>query len=73
MHTSRFYHALLTWLVIVGRQILVLLPVAYLMSLTGNLNLVWFAFPVAEGMSLLLSSFFLRKTLKKANERMMEQ
>ena len=60
-------------LISVGRQIVVLLPVAYLMSLTGNLNLVWFAFPIAEGVSLMLSTFFLRKTLKKANERMMEQ
>ena len=50
----------------VGRQIVVLLPVAYLMSLTGNLNLVWFAFPVAEGMSLALSAFFLRRTMRAA-------
>ena len=53
-------------LISVGRQIVVLLPVAFLMSLTGNLNLVWFAFPIAEFMSLLLSTVFLRKTLKKA-------
>ena len=60
-------------LISVGRQIVVLLPVAYLMSLTGNLNLVWFAFPIAEGVSLMLSTFFLRKTLKKANARMAAQ
>lgn len=30
------------------RQLVVLLPVAYLMSLTGNVNLVWLAFPIAE-------------------------
>jgi Na+-driven multidrug efflux pump len=57
------FHSLI---VSVGRQIVVLLPVAYLMSLTGNLNLVWFAFPVAEGMSLALSSFFLRRTMHAA-------
>ena len=45
---------------------MVLLPVAYLMSLTGNLALVWLAFPVAEGMSLALSSVFLRRTMKAA-------
>ena len=56
----------------VGRQIVVLLPVAFLMSLTGNLNLVWLAFPIAEGMSLILSSFFLRKTMKAAQERIEE-
>ena len=53
----------------VGRQIVVLLPVAFLMSLTGNLNLVWFAFPVAEGVSLILSAFFLHKTMKSAEKR----
>ena len=30
------------------RQMLVLLPVAYLLSLSGNVNLVWLAFPIAE-------------------------
>jgi Na+-driven multidrug efflux pump len=50
----------------VGRQIVVLLPVAYIMSLTGNLLLVWLAFPIAEGMSLILSGFFLRRTMKAA-------
>lgn len=30
------------------RQVAVLLPCAYLLSLTGNLNLVWLAFPIAE-------------------------
>ena len=50
----------------VGRQIVVLLPVAWLMSLTGNLLLVWLAFPIAEGMSLILSGFFLRRTMKAA-------
>jgi putative MATE family efflux protein len=30
------------------RQMLVLLPAAYLLSLTGNVNNVWFAYPIAE-------------------------
>ena len=30
------------------RQLVVLLPVAYLMSLTGDVNKVWLAFPIAE-------------------------
>ena len=30
------------------RQLLVLLPVAYLLSLTGNVNNVWWSFPIAE-------------------------
>ena len=48
----------------VGRQIVVLLPVAWLLAQTGRLNLVWLAFPIAEGMSVLLSGIFLRRTLK---------
>lgn len=40
------------------RQLGILLPVAYLMSLTGNLDLVWLSFPIAEIASVLLSTFF---------------
>ena len=34
------------------RQLVVLLPAAYLLSLTGQVNAVWWAFPIAEMMSL---------------------
>lgn len=51
----------------VVRQLLVLLPAAYLLSLTGNVNMVWLAFPIAEISSLAISMFFLRKTLKNLN------
>ena len=54
----------------VGRQLVVLLPAAWLLAQTGRLELVWLAFPIAELMSLLLSAFFLRKTMKKANASM---
>lgn len=46
------------------RQIIVLLPAAYLLSLTGRLELVWFAFPIAEISSVILSSIFLRRTYR---------
>ena len=48
----------------IGRQLVVLLPAAYLLSLTGNLDAVWFAFPIAELVSFLLSAIFLKKTLR---------
>ncbi|MDD6798433.1 MAG: MATE family efflux transporter [Bacteroides sp.] len=48
----------------VCRQLIVLLPAAWLLSLTGQLELVWLSFPIAEVMSLLMSVIFLRKTLK---------
>lgn len=34
------------------RQLIVLLPAAFLLSLTGQVNAVWWAFPIAELMSL---------------------
>ena len=40
------------------RQMLVLLPVAYLMSLSGNVNLVWLAYPIAEVVSGAATAFF---------------
>ena len=40
------------------RQMIVLLPVAYLLSLTGQVQAVWWAFPVAEVVSLLVTLFF---------------
>ena len=59
-------------IVSVCRQLLVLLPVAWLLSLTGRLELVWFAFPIAECVSLIMSSVFLSKTMKHAKQRMNE-
>jgi len=40
------------------RQMFVLLPVAYLMSLSGNVNLVWLAYPVAEIVSGAVTVYF---------------
>lgn len=57
-------------IVSVCRQLVVLLPVAWLLSQTGNLTLVWLAFPIAELMSLTLSIIFLRKTLRMADAAM---
>lgn len=38
-----------------ARQIIVLLPVAYFLAKTGELNNVWFAFPIAELMSVIVT------------------
>ena len=53
----------------VCRQIVVLLPTAYLLSLTGRLELVWLAFPIAELVSVLLNSWFLKRTYKASLEK----
>ena len=59
-------------LVSVARQLIVLLPAAYLLSITGNVNNVWWAFPIAELMSLSMTLFFYgrinRKIISKIGE-----
>ena len=47
------------------RQIFVLLPVAYLFSLTGKLNMVWLCFPVAEVFAVTLSILYYRRINRK--------
>ena len=52
-------------LVSFGRQLVVLLPAAYLLSLTGNVDMVWWSFPIAEVASVLLSALFMLRINKK--------
>ena len=52
-------------IVSIARQLCVLLPVAWLFSLSGNVNLIWWAFPIAELASLGMSTFFLVRIYKK--------
>ena len=54
-------------LISVLRQLVIILPVAYLLSLTGSVSNVWWSYPIAEVASFILSVFFLRKTFKKLN------
>lgn len=48
----------------VCRQLLVIVPVAWLLSLSGRLELVWLAFPIAEFVSVAMSIFFMKKTIR---------
>ena len=48
-------------LVSLGRQLVILLPAAYLLSLSGVVTRVWWAWPIAESMGLTMTVlFFLR-------------
>lgn len=47
------------------RQMIALLPAAYLLSLGGDINLVWWAFPIAELVSLLATCFFFLRIYRK--------
>ena len=52
------------------RQLVALVPAAWLLSRTGQVNNVWWAFPIAEIMSLLASVIFLRSALKGMEKRL---
>ena len=47
------------------RQVVVLLPAAYLLSLMGNVAFVWWAFPIAEVFALVMSIYFNKKIDKE--------
>ena len=53
-----FGFSLFAMFVSIGRQLVTLLPVAYLLSLTGDVNNVWWAFPIAEVVCVVLSIVF---------------
>lgn len=66
---SSFFQALgssiYSMLVSFVRQIIFLVPCAYIFSKTGNVNLVWWAWPIAELASVILSVFFFVRVRKK--------
>ncbi len=59
----------LSMIVSICRQLVVLVPAAYLLSLTGKLSNVWWAFPIAEIASVIVSAicfvFLYIKVIKK--------
>ena len=56
-----FSQSIYSLIISVSRQLVVLPPVAWLLSKTGVVTNVWWAFPIAEGMSMILSFIFFRK------------
>jgi Na+-driven multidrug efflux pump len=56
----------------VSRQMVVLLPVAYFLSLQGNVNLIWWSYPIAETLALIINIVFLRFIFKKIIHPMTE-
>lgn len=47
------------------RQLLVLLPAAYFLSKIGSVNYVWWAFPIAEILAVIMTIIFMIYTYKK--------
>jgi putative MATE family efflux protein len=64
---SRSFYSLF---VSIGRQLVVLLPAAWLLSRTGSVTMVWWAFPIAEMVSGILSVIFFRKLYKEVVDPM---
>ena len=60
-----FGNGLLSLITAVSRQLLVLLPVAYGLSLLGGINLIWWSFPIAEVVSVALNVVFLKNIYRE--------
>ena len=55
------------------RQLVALLPAAYLLSLSGNVDAVWWSFPIAEVVSLTATLFFFTRIYRKKIKPLMQQ
>ena len=58
-------NGVMSMIVSLVRQLIVLLPVAHLLSKSGNLNMVWWAYPIAEIASVCLSVIGFKYVYKK--------
>ncbi len=54
-------HSVYSMINSVMRQLVVLIPAAYLLSRLGNVDYVWWSFPIAEIMSAAATTFFFRR------------
>jgi len=57
-------HGMMSLWTSVIRQLVVLLPVAFILSRVGGLSYVWYSYPIAEVFSLTLSTIFLIRIYK---------
>ena len=58
-------HGMFGLVISLVRQLFVLLPSAWLLSLTGRLELIWWAFPIAEVASLIMCLVFHRLVYRR--------
>ncbi len=52
------------------RQLLALVPAAWFLSKTGNIDMIWWAFPIAETLSLTASIFFIRAAFRRMERKL---
>lgn len=58
-------HGVLSLLVSVSRQLVVLLPAAWILAEIGGLSVIWWCFPIAEVAACVISTLFLSYVYKK--------
>lgn len=58
-------NGVLSMIISIARQLVVLLPAAYALSLLNHVNLVWWAFPIADLFSVILAIIFFAHMYKK--------
>ncbi len=63
-------HGILSLIVSLLRQLILILPLAFILSKIGGLGYFWYAFPLAEFLSLISSSFFLNYLYNKEIKKM---
>ena len=56
-----FSQSVYSLIISIGRQLVILIPAAWLLAQSGNVNNVWWCFMIAETASLVLSLIFFRK------------
>ena len=56
-----FGNGTLSMIVNLVRQLILIIPLAYLFSKTGVLAYVWFAYPIAELVAMIIAIFFMKK------------
>lgn len=60
-----FSRSIYSLFVSLGRQLVILIPVAWLLAQTGNVNNVWWCYPIAEVVSFILSLIFFKKVYRE--------
>ncbi len=58
-------HGFISMINAISRQLLVLLPAAYILSRIGGLSMVWWAFPIAELVAVTMAATFMIRVYRK--------
>ena len=65
--------AVFSMIVSIMRQLFVLIPAAYILASIGGLHAVWWSFPIAEVISLIISVFFLMSINRTVIQKIPEE